>query len=170
MKENYSKEQYFFDELTISKLSKFLNNFENPCLLCAPMLGREVNKNHQKCIILDIDARFSDVIGFRYYDINNPHWIARNFDIILCDPPFFQFRFSSLFKAIAMLSNYDFDQKLMISYLTRRKDRFLRIFDSFRLVSTGYYPTYVSVVNRGKNQIEFFANLSPREIALLNEI
>ena len=168
MVENHEKEQYFFDDQTKIHLTNFIKEFENPCLLCAPTVGRELVKLNVHCHILDIDTRFSDLAGFHHYDILKPRNINEKFGIILCDPPFFTATFSQLFKAIHLLSHFDTSQPLLISYLTRRAKRFLSIFASFNLCSTEYFPTYETVEFNKKNEIEFYGNLSESQIKRLN--
>lgn len=161
MKERHENEQYFFDQTTLNHLTNFVNAFNSPCLLCAPTIGEELVRQGKDCFILDIDERFSDIPGFHFFDIKNPKWSHfERFDLILCDPPFFNTRFSHLFKAIRLLSQFDYNQPLLISYLRRRSRSFLKTFKMFNLKPTEYFPSYQTVQPIKKNEIEFYGNLS----------
>ena len=167
MYELHKNEQYFFDDATIHHLTSFLTSYEKVCVLCAPMLGRSLAGIKHNVTILDIDDRFADAGGFLNWNIYKPQWINQSFDIIVCDPPFFNVSLSQLFKAIRLLSHNNFDQKLMIAYLTRRSQAVVGSFSLFNLSPTGYYPSYVTVQKTQENEIEFFGNLTVAELELL---
>jgi hypothetical protein len=40
MYELHENEQYFFDSRTLLHLTNFLSAWENPCCICAPLLGQ----------------------------------------------------------------------------------------------------------------------------------
>ncbi|MBN1214145.1 MAG: hypothetical protein JXA99_01760 [Candidatus Lokiarchaeota archaeon] len=171
MDELYRNEQYFFDKNIEEILLNFIKLFKNPCLLCAPKLGREILNKGIPCTILDIDKRFSDIAGFQYFDLTKPYWIGANkFGIILCDPPFFNIKLSELFRAIKLLSQYDFSQYLFISYLVRRSKKFLNIFKAFNLKPSGFIPSYKSIEKSEKNKIEFYTNLPDSLIKSLKKL
>lgn len=167
MEERHSNEQYFFDEATVEQLADVVQSFENPCCLCAPMLGKALVERGVSVHILDIDERFATLPGFRHYDISQPEWLGEPFGLILCDPPFFNVSLSQLFAAIRMLSRNDFRQPLMVSYLTRREASLLRAFSDFKLKPTGYLPRYQTVQASPKNEIAFYSNV---EEALLRAL
>ena len=86
MYELHEKEQYLFEEETLEHLTIFLREWSAPCCICAPLLGRYAVERGIPVAILDIDERFADVRGFRYYDLYKPEWMDQEFDLILCDP------------------------------------------------------------------------------------
>lgn len=159
MHELHQNEQYFFDALTIQYLTGVLKQFDNICVLCAPMLGKALSETGSNVTILDIDDRFADAKGYLSWSIYKPQWINKTFDVIFCDPPFFNVSLSQLFKAIRMLSHNNFEQKLMICYLIRRSHAVTGSFYLFNLQPTGCHPSYVTVEQTEKNQIEIFSNL-----------
>jgi hypothetical protein len=138
MYEKHEHEQYFFDEPTLEHLAKFMAHWKSPCCLCAPLLGQRLVAKGVSVTILDIDDRFGAIPGFRRYDIYRPHWLDDEFGIILCDPPFFNVSLSQLFTAVRLLSHYNFQQSLLISYLRRRATAVIGTFAPFRLRPTGY--------------------------------
>ena len=164
MYEQHKSEQYFFDKPTIERLTGFLERFENPCCLCAPLLGRELAESGHKVRILDIDDRFASGPGFLKYDLYRPEWLGEAFDIIICDPPFFRVSLSQLFAAIRVLARYDFTQKIMVSYLTRWTNAVEGTFAPFGIRATGFNPGYQTVRKLARNEIQFFGNLSTTEI------
>jgi hypothetical protein len=160
MEERRENEQYFFDEPTITQLADLIQPYRLPCCLCAPTVGRELARRGIDVRILDIDERFKELRGFRYFDLGRPSWPGESFGVILFDPPFFNAApISRLFDAVRMLSHYHFDQKLLMSWPTRRAHLILETFHQFGLSPTGFRPGYVTVANQGKNEIEFYGNL-----------
>ncbi len=164
MYEIHAQEQYFFDEPTLDQLSEFLARWSAPCCICAPLLGKHAVEQGVPVTILDVDERFADVPGFRHYDLYNPEWIDQEFDLIFCDPPFFNVSLSQLFKALRLLSHHNLRQPLMLSYLSRRANAVMGTFAPFNLQSTGYRPGYQTVKKSSKNEIEVFSNLCAEQL------
>ena len=157
--ENHQLEQYFWDAESVSRLADFVEKTsKNPCCLCAPTLGKELVKRGVSTTILDIDERFSDLPGFKKFDLYRPKFTGDAYDLIICDPPFWNVKLSQLFAAIRLLSAYNFQQPLLISYSVRREVNLLGTFWKFNLQPTGYRPGYVSVKKTEKNEIEFYGS------------
>ena len=167
MYELHENEQYFYDASTLEQLADFLSGFENPCCLCAPLVGKTLASRGAKVSVLDIDERFASVTGFRRFDLFRPEWIGESFDVILCDPPFFKVSLSQLFFAIRLLSRHEYSQPLLISYLKRREANVMGTFTRFNLKPTGYFPAYQTVRSHAKNDIEFFSNLPEARVLCL---
>jgi hypothetical protein len=159
--EKHEAEQYFFDAPTLAHLADFVSSFESPCCLCAPLLGKTLAERGLRVRILDVDDRFAGLPGFRRFDIHRPEWLGEAYDIIFCDPPFFNASLSRLFTAIRTLSRNDFSQPLLVSYLTRRAHNLIQTFAPFGLAPTGYHPGYQTVQACERNDIELFGNLGP---------
>lgn len=158
MLEQHAIEQYFWDEATIRAVADVAARFENPCCLCAPMVGRELEKRGVKARVLDIDERFSGVAGFGKYDVYRPVWLGEEFGVIVCDPPFWIVSLAQLFSAIRLLSRHDYAQPLAICYPQRRGANLMGTFARFGLQPSGFSPKYLTVQDSERNQIEFFAN------------
>ncbi len=167
MYELHENEQYFFDEPTLRELAAFLSRFGSIGCVCAPMLGKCLVEMGANVAILDIDDRFSDLKGFVEYNLYKPHWLGTEFDVILCDPPFFNVSLSQLFSALRMLSLNRFTQPLMVSYLKRRENAILGTFAKFGLAPTGYEPGYQTIQECEKNRIEFFSNLPATAVSTI---
>ncbi|HKV08258.1 MAG TPA: hypothetical protein VJ725_08980 [Thermoanaerobaculia bacterium] len=168
MYELHENEQYFFDEKTLDQLSGFLLRFSAPCCICAPLLGKRLAERGAAVTVLDIDERFAGVRGFRRWDLYRPEWLGQEFDVIVCDPPFFNASLSQLFAALRMLARNDFSQPMLVSYLKRRSEAILGTFAPFGLKPTGYLPSYQTVEAGERNEIEFFSNLPEEEIRWLS--
>jgi hypothetical protein len=167
--ELHENEQYFFDRPTLEHLADFISQFSSPCCLCTPLLGQELVQRGVPVRILDIDERFVSLPGFRHYDLYRPEWLGEEFDVIVCDPPFFKVSLSQLFSAIQLLSRHNYQQPLLLSYLRRRTDNVLGTFARFNLAPTGYCPLYQTVQASDRNDIEFFGNLDEALTAQLRE-
>jgi len=161
MHENHQKEQYFFDEATITALTDFSMGFERICCLCTPTIGEALLKRGKACTILDTDERFADLPGFRSYDLYRPDYLPDTFDLIICDPPFFNVSLSQLFKAIRILAHFNLEQPLLLAYLGRRRYSVTGTFAPFGLRQTEKKAHYLTVQSSAKNDIYFFSNLPP---------
>ena len=159
MYEKHEAEQYFFNAPTLDHLARFVASFDNPCCLCAPLLGKTLADRGHRVQILDVDDRFAHLPGFRRYDIHRPEWLGEAFDLIFCDPPFFKASLSRLFTAIRTLARNDFSQPLLVSCLIRRAHNLIQTFSPFGLAPTGYHPGYQTVQACERNDIELFGNL-----------
>jgi len=158
MLEQHEREQYFWNEATINAVADVAARWENPCCLCAPMVGRELARRGVQAHVLDIDERFSSVPGFMKYDLYRPLWLGERFGVIFCDPPFWIVSLSQLFAAIRRLSGYDDLQPLAICYPTRRGANLTATFARFGLKPSGFLPKYQTVQESERNRIEFFCN------------
>ena len=97
-RERRDLEQYFFTKKTIQDLmTSFTMAVSNPeelekklCLICAPTLAKAFHETYGITVtILDIDERFKDLPGFRYFDLQDPVAFENEFEYIFFDPPFF---------------------------------------------------------------------------------
>jgi hypothetical protein len=159
MYELHENEQYFFTPETLKALCRFLQRYDRVCTLCAPMLGRALADEGRSVLVLDVDERFSRANGYLFWDIHRPERLTQTYDIIVCDPPFFNVSLSRLFRAIRVLAHERFDQPLLLSYLRRRSQAALGTFSPFALEPTGFCPTYLTVQRGERNDVEFFGNL-----------
>jgi hypothetical protein len=158
MEERHEREQYFFDATTLAELADVVGGFGRVCCLCAPMLGRELHRRGRPVRVLDVDRRFADVPGFVEWDLCRPAYLDDEFDLVVCDPPFFNVSLSQLFTAVRLLCHFNLGKPVMISYPVRRQRAILGTFAPFGLRPTGYRPGYLTVQECEKNEIEFYAN------------
>ena len=159
MDERHGREQYFFDEATLTDLAEFIEGYDRPFVVFAPMLGKRLVERGTSARVLDVDDRFADLSGFRSYDVESPEWLGEAYGLIVCDPPFFNVSLKVLFAALRTLSRNDFAQRMVVFYLSRRAAAFERAFEPFGLKRTGYVPGYATVESVERNRIEAFSNL-----------
>ena len=162
MHERQEIDQYFFDEPTLRHLARFASRFDNPCCLCTPSLGEELEKRGVQARTLDVDKRFSWLQGFLPYDLSKPEPLDERFGIIICDPPFLQVSLRELLAAIRVLCRDDFTQPILINYLSSRAREITAIFAAFNLQPTGYMPGYRTIQNTARNTMQFYGNLGPQ--------
>ncbi|MEM7244260.1 MAG: hypothetical protein AAF533_02885 [Acidobacteriota bacterium] len=167
MDERHENEQYFFDEPTIELLADLLSGFEAPCCLCAPMVARAVAERGRTVTLLDLDERFADVPGFRHFDLTQPEWISDEFDVLLCDPPFFNVSLSRLSDTLFQLTHHDASRPVLVTYLERRESSLLGALGRFDLRPTGFLPGYRTVMECDRNAIALYSNLPSDRLAAL---
>jgi 16S rRNA G966 N2-methylase RsmD len=158
--ELHENEQYFFAEDTVEYLARAASSFKRVCCICCPSLGEKLIELGVDVTILDIDNRFSDLPGFKYWDITRPKYLQEEFDLIVMDPPFFNVSMREIRKSLQVLTHYELSKsKLMISYLSRRENAFITGMKPFEMEPLDYIPEYNTVdVTEAKNRIEFYVN------------
>ena len=161
MEERHENEQYFFNCRTIDAVADLLEPFERPCVLCAPMVGVELEDRGLDATTLDVDERFASLRGFRRWNIHRPEHLADRFGVIFCDPPFFNVSLDRLFRAVRVLAQYDVNRPVAITYLARRRDALLSTFEPFKLRPLAIDLGYATVRKCRKNDIELYANFEP---------
>lgn len=154
---NFRIAQYFFTSDCTKDLVDRLNEFQNPCCLCTPRLGKEWLDRGRIVRVLDIDKRFSFLPGYRYYDLKNPKVLNEEFDVIIMDPNITCGE-TILLKAINTLSKRNYNQKLLILYHTQNNLSFLMTFKDYNLHPTGYYPKYCNIKEQANKNFMFYAN------------
>ncbi len=158
MEECHDNEQYFFDQQTVDAVADLLEPFDRPCVLCAPMVGAELENRGTEVATLDIDDRFRSLRGFRRWDLSRPERLDQRFGVVFCDPPFFNVSLGRLFNALRVLAQYDFVQPVAVSYLARRRKAVLSTFAPFGLQPVAFDLSYRSVKRCEKNDVELFTN------------
>lgn len=159
--ENHQLRQFFFAEDTIRQLAELLEQFENPCCLCAPMVAWKLAEQGRWVRALDLDTRFRFLPGFREYNLYRPDYLQEEFDLILCDPPFHAVGLGQLFKAINTVSHFNPNQKILMSHLVRRQWGVVGVFSKFGLQPTSFHPRYLTAKKcntDGKSRVVFYAN------------
>ncbi|MEM8560315.1 MAG: RNA 2'-phosphotransferase [Bacteroidota bacterium] len=154
--ERHDREQYFFDVATRDALVEALVDYDHVCCLCAPTLAEALAKRGQQATLLDLDERFAHVAGFRRYDLTRPDWIETQFDVIVSDPPFFTVSLTQLHRALAMLAHHRVEMPVLVAYLTRRDRKLLTTFAALGFCPTGFFPSYATVADTEKNEIQFY--------------
>lgn len=152
--ERHEREQYFFSRETLNLLAKIIQPYKKPCLLCAPTLGVELERQRREVCTLDIDERFHFLNGFKKWNIWRPEPLDEVFGFLLVDPPFSIVSLSDLFDAVKILTKGNFKIPLMISNHRSRVHDVEATFAPFTLRLTNIRPTYMST----KSDVAMFAN------------
>ena len=142
-RERRDLEQYFFTKENIqSFINVFMMTYPEPqeiedkvCLVWAPSLAKALYEEYDiKVTICDIDKRFEDLPGFKYFDLKDPYEIeGKDFDMILIDPPFFSVTLDEQAHAMSVLAKNNFNCKLMISFPHKDEKQVLKSFKNFKL-------------------------------------
>lgn len=159
-------EQYFFDDSTLEKLEGIVEKggFRKIACLGVPTLAARLESRGKDVTLLDLDTRWaSHLEDFKEWDIKKPSYLQEEFDLIICDPPFFDVGLAQLRQALKILSHFNPSQKILVSYLVRRSGTFLRSLRFFNLRETGFFPTYSGIPRTRKNDVQFFANFPVEE-------
>jgi hypothetical protein len=160
MRERQEIEQYFFSRETLDHLARFAMRFPNPCCLCTPSLGAELEgRGVERVTTLDIDERFAHLRGFRRYDVLSPEPLDDRFGVIICDPPFLSLTPQRLYEVARLLSHGDHSQPLVINYWVSRARQLREAFTPFGLEATGYSPQYTHIQNSGRNAMQLYSNV-----------
>ena len=102
------------------------------CLICCPSLAKAFYEQLGYTITcLDIDKRFENLPGFKYWDIQDPFYFENQFEIILFDPPFFYITLEQMSKAISVISGPNTNMKLMMSFMCKDEGRVRKAFKQF---------------------------------------
>ena len=129
-RERRDLEQYFVTKQTINNyITAFTLRYPEQaelekklCLICCPSLAKAFYEQLGYTIAcLDIDERFNQLPGFRYFDLQQPVAFHNEFEIILFDPPFFYISLEQMSAAIQVVANGNKEMKLMMSFMTKEE-------------------------------------------------
>ena len=130
------------------------------CLVCAPTLAKAFYERlGLKITICDIDERFKDLPGFKYFDLQAPIPFENEFEYILFDPPFFYISLDQMSKAIQVLSNGNKNMKLLMSFMIRDEAHVKQSFKMFNLERTQYQLEYATVKPNRWDNYGLYANV-----------
>ena len=144
--ENRTSEQYFWTSKMVRKLLSALLLDINICCLATPSLALMLNEsstNNQ--FLLDCDERFSFLPNYVKFDFLKPNAVEQDFDVIVCDPPFFQIPLEKIENSIEILSKKNFKTKILITFLKREEMNLIRVFEKFDLRPTKFNVEYARV-------------------------
>ena len=156
--DRHGSEAQVFDPATASALADVLASCEKACCVCVPTVARELHRRGRPVRLLDADPGCGELPGFVQWDLNQPTRLADEFDIVLCDPPYYGAVLSDVLQAIRLLCHDDFDRRIMIFYLVRREGSLLRVFREFGLRPTGYRAAFEPDTVGGVREVECYAN------------
>jgi len=159
MQENHQREQYWYDEATLRRLSQLVWQYRKVVGLCCPMLGKYMaDRGYHPPLVLDIDTRFVGNRWFRPWNIHDPKPLEFHPDLVVVDPPFFTIKLDRLWAAMGRIVEFDYTTPLVVSWPKRREAALLGTFAHYNLKPTGLKPGYVSC----SPDVEFYANFDLR--------
>jgi len=89
-------------------------------LICCPSLAKGFYEQLGYTVAcLDIDKRFENLPGFRYFDLQDPYAFDNEFEVILFDPPFFYITLDQMSHALSVVSGKNTQMKLMMSFMCK---------------------------------------------------
>lgn len=144
--ENRTSEQYFWTSNMVQKLLKALNLDINICCLATPSLALMLNESgNTNQFLLDCDERFSFLPNYVKFDFLKPKGLEQSFDVIVCDPPFFQIPLEKIENSIEILAKKNFQTKVLVTFLKREEMNLMRVFEKFELRPTKFSVEYARV-------------------------
>lgn len=157
-RERRDLEQYFFTKNTIQNyITAFTMRWPDQeelekklCLICCPSLAKAFYEQLGYTVAcLDIDKRFENLPGFRYFDLQDPYAFENEFEVILFDPPFFYITLEQMSKAIQTINP---EIRLMMSFMKKDEKQVKHAFRVFNLEKTNFELEYGTVkANRWEN-------------------
>ncbi|MEL6343454.1 MAG: hypothetical protein AAFV53_09985 [Myxococcota bacterium] len=132
--EDHRFEQFFFNTGTTARLSRIARQFRRPLLLCMPSLAKDLEDRLHPYRLLDRDRRFTNLSGYEYFDLLNPHMIFEDFDAIFVDPPFANVTLPQLRETIDLLASCPPRRPaLFICYIASREAQLMETFSPYQL-------------------------------------
>ena len=147
LEENHEYEQFFWNKETVDRLMKAceFQYIEQTCCLTTPSLAHAWTDQGREEVLLDIDKRFSYLPKFKYYDVRQPYHFDNDFRLIILDPPFFVVPIEEFRKAVDILTNKNFQTKILLGFIKREEKRLLEAFKDYNLVRTTCELAYASI-------------------------
>lgn len=123
--EDHRHEQFFYDEGTANQLYQLVDLYERPLLLCNPTLAVIAEKKQRPYLLLDRDARFDFLSGYRPFSLTEPYLITDyDYDAVFIDPPFANVTPEQVARCLDLMGA---DRvPLYVAYNSRREEALLR--------------------------------------------
>ncbi|MCK4891286.1 MAG: methyltransferase [Candidatus Pacebacteria bacterium] len=132
IEERHDLEQYFFSQETAQEMfnifiRRSLSENKECCFLCCPVLAEIAEKEgfEKNTTLLNIDERFNKLKSYRKFDISADKIdteLEKQFDMIICNPPFFGIEPNQLGKTVeSLLKN---EGEAYIVFLKRKTEEF----------------------------------------------
>lgn len=154
MPEKHEYEQFFWTKNTVDKIAQAceFQYVEETCCLTTPSLAHKMHMEGRDEVLLDIDKRFDYLPKFKYYDVRKPYKLDETFRLLILDPPFFVVPIEDFRKAVDILTNNNYETKILIGFLKREEKRLIEAFRDYNIVRTTCELEYASIKpNKWKN-------------------
>jgi hypothetical protein len=111
-----------------------------------------MNEDGREEVLLDIDKRFEYLPKFIFYDVTNPNKLEEKFKLLVIDPPFFLIPIEKITETVDILTNKNYNTKIIIAFIKRAEQRLRKAFINYKLYPTTFRLEYASIKdNKWKN-------------------
>jgi hypothetical protein len=159
--ENHEYEQFFWTKNVVDNIIKSIgyNYIEEICCFTTPSLAHQLHQNGQDEVLLDIDKRFSYLPKFKYYDAYDPKHLDEKFRLLIIDPPFFAIPIEIIRDAVDIITNKNYNTKIIIAYIKRNEKRLRIAFKNYKLFPTNFPLEYVSIKSNKWSNFVLYSNI-----------
>lgn len=159
--EKHEYEQFFWTQNVLDKLLEACeyNFVEETCCLTTPSLANAFHDNEREEVLLDIDERFDFLPKYHYYDVKNPQNLDQEFKLLILDPPFFVVPIEQFRVAVDVLTNKNYDTKIIIGFIKREERRLLNAFRDYNIKLTSFKLEYASIKPNKWNNFALYSNV-----------
>lgn|SRR3990167_461477 len=160
--ENHDYEQFFWTKNVVQKIIDSIGYQykEEICCFTTPSIAHKMHENSQDEVLLDIDTRFNYLPKFKYYDAYNPRKNDTDFyKLLIIDPPFFAIPIEIIKKAVDVITNNNYDTKILIAYIKRNEKRLRLAFKEYKLFPTTFPLEYASIKPNKWGNFVLYSNI-----------
>ena len=164
LEENHAYEQFFWTENVVNKLKYAINMLymDNICGLMTPSLIHSLYLEEKYELLLDIDRRFQYLPKYYYYDVMTPYALDDSHEpirILVIDPPFFHIPIEEVAKAVNVLTNHNYNTKILIAFIIRGEKRLRKAFKEYNLYPTTFQLEYSSIKSNKWRNFCLYSNI-----------
>lgn len=161
MEENHEYEQFFWTQNVVDKLRNACEYqfVEETCCLTTPSLAHSFHENNREEVLLDIDKRFAYLPKYKYYDVRFPQKLNESFKLLVLDPPFYVVPIEQFRVAVDLLTNKNYDTKIIIGFLKREEKRLIQAFKDYGIKKTGFKLEYASIKHNKWDNFALYSNV-----------
>jgi hypothetical protein len=159
--ENHNYEQFFWTKNVVDKIINSINYqyTEKICCFTTPSIAHQMHENGRDEVLLDIDKRFNYLPKFKYYDAYKPEKLSEDFRLLIIDPPFFIVPIEIIKKAVDVITNNNYNTKILIAYVRRKENELQKVFKEYNLFPTNFPLEYVSIKPNKWNNFVLYSNV-----------
>jgi hypothetical protein len=157
--ERHEYEQFFWTRDTVERLIQSCQYVTDLCCLTTPSLAHGFHEKGEEKTLLDIDERFEYLPKFKYYDVRVPYKLDETFQIIVLDPPFFVVPIEEFRKAVDVITNKNYNTKIIIGFIKREEKRLMEAFRDYQIKRTNFELKYASIKPNKWRNFALYSNI-----------
>jgi hypothetical protein len=155
---NFDLGQFFFSKRTAGELVERLDRYRSPCCVCTPRLAWEWGQRGRSVRLLELDARFATLPGFRRFDLLSPAAMDEAYDMIIVDPIFISaFTLRRALDRVAGASVVD-ELALFVIFPVEREKELRTAFDRFQLHRLPFTLKHNNVKSSAQDRFALYGN------------